>query len=298
MELMSRQAGPNEGGGRCRAQVSAVAPRLGTVSVGESPMGKFCARETLVSVACRPGQRLAPMSKARTNFFGGGTLVFLPWCGRFLAPVVVRSFDKGFCAGIRGSSRTSHRGHISVQHDKSTQPVLFAQRFPKDAAAVPSVDGHSRGSWPASLTREARLQITQTPAQAGKVDAAGARGFGEVACERQHCVGAFEEGHACIAAQVPRQRKGTLTPRELLLKKLELEEVSETCRGALTRHVDALEAILDVGRPLWREGDRHAHAHQGRTRMSRRSLGQTRTDVLARRLRQSRAALERQVRVG
>ena len=52
------------------------------------------------------------------------------------------------------------------------------------------------------------------------MDAVGARGFGEVAYDQQHCVGAFGEGHACIAAQVRakttknrRKKKGTLTLR-------------------------------------------------------------------------------------
>ena len=92
---------------------------------------------------------------------------------------------------------------------------------------------------------------------------------------------------------------------ELLLKKHELEEVPEKLtHDALTRHVDALAATLDVGRPLRRNSQRtvrsaergrgHAHAHQGarqsRTRMSRRSLGQTRTDVLERGGRRSSGA--------
>ena len=62
---------------------------------------------------------------------------------------------------------------------------------------------------------------------------------------------------------------------EILLKKHELEEVRSAERGG-----------------------RHTHAHQGRSRMSWHTLGQTRTRVLvgqeedARRFRQSRAALE------
>ena len=85
----SRQAAPSEGRGRCWAQFCGVAtsrsqrrgrPLLGRVSVGESPMGKFVVRGRpsylwlvgpvfflqawgLIAV----GQRLAPMSKARTN---------------------------------------------------------------------------------------------------------------------------------------------------------------------------------------------------------------------------------------
>ena len=87
VELMSRQAVPSEGGGRCRAQFcGAAVPSEGSASVGASPEvcvcrsvpdGQVCcARETLVSVACQTsvlvqaggliavGQRLAPMTKA------------------------------------------------------------------------------------------------------------------------------------------------------------------------------------------------------------------------------------------
>ena len=66
----------------------------------------FCARETLVFVACRPifvfqakgliavRQRLAPMSKARTNFEERETLVIFPWWGRFLVQHVMWSLGR------------------------------------------------------------------------------------------------------------------------------------------------------------------------------------------------------------
>ena len=97
--VVSRQAVPSEGSGRCRgtvvrcvnAEPSEWHPHSRRVFVREQVL---FAKETLVSVVCQPsvsvrglvavGQRLAPVSKARTNhLLETVVIVFLPCCVRF-----------------------------------------------------------------------------------------------------------------------------------------------------------------------------------------------------------------------
>ena len=147
-----------------------------------------------------------------------------------------------------------------MQHERSTQLVLFGSASRKTPPRFLESRRTLRGSLPAPST-----------SQAGEVETAG-RGFDEAALEQQHCC---RRTRLICSSSAKTTKRNSLSLCEEILLQRELEEV----RSA------------ELGRG-------HAHAHQGRTRMSRHSLGQTRTHVLvgreedARRLRQSRAAME------
>ena len=134
------------------------------------------------SAAAYGQMQRAPFSSKSVSCRPGAGCVAEDVCGHAPEPrgierVAECTFFGGRLAVVVSVSRQwrNVQDFPQMQHERSTQLVLFGSASRKASPRFWRVDGHSRGSL---------LSLTS---QAGKVETAGARGFDEVACEQQHC---------------------------------------------------------------------------------------------------------------